>query len=104
MSSVIVSDLRNVDRLHFLITRRSHFQGSRQVAPQLEAMHSPGWIPLRHLMVDDTAACSHPLHSARSDGSAVAHAVPVFNRSSQHVLNGFNSAMRMPGKSCKVII
>jgi hypothetical protein len=50
MSSVIVSDLRNIDCLHFLITRRSLFQGSGQVAPQLEAMHSPGRISLRHFL------------------------------------------------------
>src|SRR5580658_3636681 len=67
-------------------------------------MHSPRWISLRHLLMDDAAARSHPLHITRTDGSAVAQAVSVLNRSRQHVGNGFNSAMWMPGKSCKVII
>src|ERR1700684_2136055 len=67
-------------------------------------MHSPCWISLRHLLVDDAATRGHPLHITRRDGSAVAQAVSVLNRSRQHVRNGFNSAMWMPWKSCKVVI
>ena len=46
----------------------------------------------------------HPLHVARRDGAAVAHAVAVLHRSGQHVGDRLDAAVRMPGKAGQVVL
>src|SRR5882724_5802650 len=67
-------------------------------------MHSPGLIALGHLLMNDSAARSHPLHIAGADNAAVPDAVTVFNRPSQHVCDRLNSPMGMPGKAGKIVL
>src|ERR1700693_2715955 len=54
--------------------------------------------------MDDAAAGRHPLHIAGGDGTAVSHAVAVLDRSGQHIRDGLNAAVRMPGKARQIIL
>src|ERR1700730_698266 len=72
--------------------------------PQLKSMHASSRIAFRHLLVDDSAACCHPLHVAGCDGAAVPHAVAVFPGSPQNVGDGLDAAVRMPGKARQIIL
>src|SRR4051812_10527084 len=61
-------------------------------------------IALGHFLMNDAAPGSHTLNVARPNGSMVPHAIPVLDGSGQNVGDGFDSAMRMPGKTCEVIL
>src|SRR5215471_2022936 len=100
VSTVVVDDLGNVDRLYFLVARRGHFQRGWKIRPQLEAVHPPGPVALRHLLMDDPAAGRHPLHVARGDDALVPHAVAVLHGPSQHIGDGLNPTVRMPREAC----
>src|SRR5262245_1164766 len=52
--------------------------------------------------MDNAAAGGHPLHIAGSDGGVIADAVAMLHRSSQHVGNRCNAAVRMPRKAFQV--
>src|SRR5271169_6742211 len=67
-------------------------------------MHAAGRIALRHFLVNDAAAGSHPLHVACGDCAVVAHAVSVFDGSGEDVCDRLDAAMRMPGKAGEVIL
>ena len=99
LRAVIIGDRRNIARLHVLIARRRHLERARQVGPQLKAVHPPGAIALRHLLVDDAAARRHPLDIAGAERAAIAEAVAVIDRARQHVGDGLDAAVRMPGES-----
>ena len=94
----------NVGGLHFLITRRGHLQRGGKIGPQLEAVHAAGVVALGHFLVDDAAAGGHPLHVAGGDGAVVAHAVAVLDGSGEHVGDGLDAAMRMPGKAGEIVL
>src|SRR5579864_667733 len=66
-------------------------------------MHAALLIALRHLLVQDSAACGHPLHVAGGHLALVAEAIAVFNRTGKHIGDGLDPAMRMPGKSRQVV-
>src|SRR6267378_177194 len=104
MSAVIVRDLGDIQRLHFLVTWRSHFQRGWKICPELEAVHPPNVIALRHLLMNDPAACGHPLHVAGGDRAAISHAVAVFNGSSKNIRDGFDTAMGMPWEARQVVL
>src|SRR5689334_9047763 len=103
MRAVIVSDLRDLGGFHLLVTRRGPLERRGQIGPELEAVHASSWIALWHLLMDNPAASSHPLDVARRNRAAIAHAVTMLHRSSQHISNGFNPPMRMPGKAREVV-
>src|SRR2546427_6070379 len=67
-------------------------------------MHPSGLIALRHLLVNDPAARSHPLHITSTDHAAVADAVAMLHRSGQHVCDGLDSAVRMPRKAGQIVL
>ena len=52
----------------------------------------------------NTAAGGHPLHVPGGHLSRVTETVAVLDRSRQHVSDGFNPAMGMPGESGQVIL
>ena len=60
-------------------------------------------IALGHFLMQDAAAGGHPLHVAGGHFAFVAEAVAVLDRTGEHVGDGLDAAMRMPGKSRKVI-
>ena len=66
-------------------------------------MHPACRIPLRHLLVNDAAACGHPLHIAGSNRAAITDAVGVVHRTGQNIGDGLDSAMRMPGESGQIV-
>ena len=104
MGAVVVRDLGNLGRLHFLVARRGHLERATEVGPQLEAVHAARRVALGHLLVDDAAARRHPLDVAGRDGAVVAHAVAVLDGSGQDIGDGFDPAMWMPRKSRQVIL
>ena len=103
LRAVVVRDIGNVGRLHFLITRRGHLERGRQIGPQLEAVHAARGIALGHLLMDDAAAGGHPLDVAGGDGAVVAHAVAMFDGSGEHVGDGLDAAVRMPGEAGQIV-
>src|ERR1700691_394659 len=66
-------------------------------------MHASGRIAFRHLLVDDSASGRHPLYVTRSDRATVPDAVAVFHSSGEHIGDGLDAAMRMPGEACQII-
>ena len=64
----------------------------------------PWRVALRHLLVQDAAAGGHPLHVAGAERAAVAEAVAVLDRAGQHVGDGLDAAVRMPGKAGEVVV
>ncbi len=66
-------------------------------------MHAPLLIALGHLLVENTATGSHPLHVASGHFAFVTQAVSVLDRASKHISDGLDAAMRMPGKTRNVI-
>ena len=43
------------------ISRVAHLLAGRQVAPELESVHASVPVAFWHFLMNDTAACSHPL-------------------------------------------
>src|SRR6516162_1934646 len=89
-------DIPEIESFHFLVSRRGHLERRWKIGPKLESMHPSRPVALGHLLMDDPAACSHPLHVARGDHTAIAHAVAVLDRSRQYIGDGFDATMRMP--------
>jgi hypothetical protein len=54
--------------------------------------------------MDNPAACRHPLHVASRDCALVPHAVAVLDLSRQHISDGFNPTVRVPGKSRQIVL
>src|SRR5271169_64047 len=66
-------------------------------------MHAACLIALRHLLVNDAAARSHPLHIAQADDAAIANAVSMRYGSGQHVSDRLDSPVRMPRESSQIV-
>ena len=66
-------------------------------------MHPPGPVTFRHLLMDDSASGSHPLHVTRGNGPVVPHAVAVFHGSGEHIGDGLDAAVGMPWETCQII-
>ena len=64
----------------------------------------PCVVALRHLLVKDAAAGGHPLHVAGAEIAAVAQAVAVLDVAGQHIGDGLDAAMRMPGKAGAILV
>ena len=102
--AVVVHDLRNLDGWNVLVARRHHLQPRRQVRPQLEAVHAAALVALRHFLVQDAAAGGHPLHVARPHAAAIAQAVAMLHGPGQHVGDGLDAAVRMPGETGHIVV
>src|SRR5579872_6186351 len=61
-------------------------------------------IAFRHLLMQNAAAGSHPLHVTRSHLAFVAEAVAMLDGSGKHIGDSFDPAVRMPGKPCQIIL
>jgi hypothetical protein len=66
-------------------------------------MHPPPGIAVRHLLVENPAACRHPLYIAGPERPCVAKAVAMVNGPGKDVRNCLNPSMRMPWKTREVI-
>src|SRR5438874_12936871 len=66
-------------------------------------MHPALRVALGHLLMEDAAARRHPLHVAGGHLALIAQAVTVLDRSSKHIRDRLDPAMRMPGESCEVV-
>src|SRR5580658_6797192 len=103
MRAVIISDLGNVGRPYFLVTRRRHLQRGGKIRPQLKSMRAPYRVSLGHLLVNDSTSGSHPLNVAGIYRSAISNAVGMIYTAGEHIADGFDTAMWMPGESGLVI-
>src|SRR5205823_5919114 len=72
--------------------------------PQLEAVHAASRIALRHFLMENAAPGGHPLHVPGTELAAIAQTVAVLDASGEHVGDGLDAAMRMPGKSRAVVV
>src|SRR5581483_12455976 len=72
--------------------------------PQLKAVHAALRVALRHFLMQNTAARRHPLHVASLQLAAIAEAVAMVDAAGEHIGDGLDAAMRMPGKTGAVII
>ena len=54
--------------------------------------------------MDYTAPRSHPLHISRRNDSPIPHAVAMFNLPVQHIGDGFDPPVGVPGKSLLVVL
>src|SRR5271155_5255800 len=86
------------------ISRAGHLERCREIRPQLKPRHASGLIALGHLLMDNAAARRHPLDIAGGDGATVSHAVSMFDGSGQHVGDGFDSAVGMPGEARQIVL
>src|SRR5262245_54468265 len=101
---VIINDLGNVAGGDVLVARPGHLQRRREIRPELKAVHAAALVALRHLLVQDAAARSHPLHVARAERPAVAEAVTVRHLAREHVGDRLDAAVRMPRKAGDVVV
>ena len=67
-------------------------------------MHAALRVALRHFLVENAAAGRHPLHVAGAEVAAVAQAVAVLDVARQHIGDGLDAAMRMPGKAGAIVV
>src|SRR5439155_5721860 len=75
----------------------------RQIRPELEPVHPPGGIALRHLLMQDPAPRGHPLDVAGSELARVPEAVAVKDGSGEHVRDGLDAAVRVPRETGDVV-
>ena len=64
----------------------------------------PCVVALRHFLMHDAAAGRHPLHVAGTEIAAVAQAVAVLDGSGQHVGDGLDAAVRVPGEAGEILV
>src|SRR5262249_27230177 len=72
--------------------------------PQLEAVHAPVLVALRHLLMEDSASRRHPLDVTGAKLAAVSQAVAMIDGSSQHIGDGLDAAMGMPGEPGAIVV
>jgi hypothetical protein len=88
-----------------LVARRRPLQPSRQVDPQLEAVEQPSpdhHLLRRRLNVNQTSTGGHPLGVAVSDQAAAAVGVLMAENAVEHVGNGLEPAVGMPGGALRL--
>ena len=67
-------------------------------------MHAALRVALRHFLMQDAAPGRHPLHVAGAEIAAIAEAVAVLDVAGQHIGDGLDAAMRMPGKAGAIFV
>jgi hypothetical protein len=101
--AVIFQQFRDFGAAHVLVTRLGHFQRFWQIGPQLKAVHLALRISFGHFLVQNAAACRHPLHIAALQRAAIAKAVAMIDSACQNVGDRFYPAMGMPRKARAII-
>src|SRR5437667_11833760 len=87
-----------------MVSLPGNLMGRRKVRPELEAVHASLRVALGHLLMEDPAAGGHPLHVTGSQGALVTEAVTVVHSPREHVGDGFDPAMVVPGEPGEVIL
>src|SRR5882757_10128430 len=77
--AVVVNDLRDLLGRDILVARIGHLERGGKIGPELEAVHAPARVALRHFLVEYPAARGHPLHVASAERALVAEAVAVIH-------------------------
>jgi len=95
------ADERDLAGADVLVARRRELLGGGQVDPELEAVEQAagGDEPFRGLLdVEDAGAGRHPLRVAVGDDAAAPIGVGVLEGPVDHVRDGLEAAVRMPGR------
>ena len=66
-------------------------------------MHAPLWVSLRHFLMQNSTPGRHPLHVTGPECAPVSQTVAVVDAARQHIGDGLDTPVRMPGKSRAVI-
>ena len=66
-------------------------------------MHASSRVALGHFLVHDATTGRHPLHVTRAEVALVAEAVAVLDRAREHISDGLDAAVGMPGKAGEII-
>ena len=67
-------------------------------------MHPALLITFRHLLVQNAAACRHPLHISGGHLALVAETVAMFDRAGKHIGDCLDTAVGMPWESRPVVV
>src|SRR6266852_3951649 len=67
-------------------------------------MHPARRVTFRHLLMDDTPPCRHPLDVAGGDRATIAHAIAVLHGCRQDVCDGLDSAVWVPREPRQIIL
>ena len=94
---------RNLFRLNVPVTGGLHFFGGRQVEPELEAPHAPGFL-LWHFRMHDAPARGHPLHPAVAKVASIPQVILMQHVPFNHIGDGFKAPMRVGRKAGNVIL
>ena len=66
-------------------------------------MHASPRIALGHFLVQNSASGGHPLHVAGAERTAIAETVLVVDGAGEHIGNGLDPPVRMPGKAGLIV-
>ena len=67
-------------------------------------MHPPLRVAVRHLLMHDAASGGHPLDVARAEVAAIAEAVAMLHLAREHIGDGLDAAVRMPGEAGQIVV
>ena len=89
-----------------LVARLRELQRRREVHPELHAVRRPAVAQRalgRHLVVQDAATRGHPLRVALADDAATTVGVVVRDLAVEHVGDGLEPAVRVPGRALRLV-
>ena len=66
-------------------------------------MHAAVRVAFGHLLVENAAAGGHPLHVAGGHAALVAERVAVRDLAGEHIGDGLDAAVRMPGEAGQIV-
>jgi hypothetical protein len=102
--AVVFDDLGDLRGGDVLVAGLGHLERRGEVGPELEPVHPPARIALRHLLVHDPAPGGHPLDVPCAQLPLVAEAIAVLHGSREHVGDRLDPPMRVPGEAREVIL
>ena len=75
-----------------------------RLAHNWKPVHHPPVVSLRHFLVDDAAPRGHPLDVAGGDNPLITHAVAVLHVAGEHVGDGLDPPVRVPGEPLQIVL
>jgi len=66
-------------------------------------VHPAACVALRHLLVENPAPRRHPLHVTGAQRARIPQTVAVIHRAGEHVRDGLDAAVRMPGEAGLIV-
>ena len=79
-------------------------QSMTLIQDAVSTVHPSVGVSPRHFLMQNPTAGRHPLHIPRSQCALITETVSMIDRTSQHVCDGFNPPIRMPGKPGAIVL